>query len=46
MTAPRRVSILVLSAMMLASAAIPFGQRSDPKATRGPAHGDGGVSAF
>jgi hypothetical protein len=32
--------------MMLASAAMPFGQRSDPKATRGPAHGDGGVSAF
>ena len=42
-----RVSILVLSTTVLASTVIAFGvQPSGPKAARGPAHGDGGVSAF
>ncbi len=39
--------ILVLSAPVLASTVIAFGaQRNNPKAARGPAHGDGGVSDF
>ena len=47
MSAPRRMSILVLSTTVLASTVIAFGgQRSSPTAARGPAHGDGGVSAF
>jgi hypothetical protein len=47
MHAPRRLSILVLSTTLLASAVIAFEvQPSSPKPARGPAHGDGGVSAF
>ncbi|MEO5821065.1 MAG: lipase family protein [Vicinamibacteraceae bacterium] len=47
MKAPRRTSILVLSTALLASSVIVFGvQRGSSKGGRGPAHGDGGVSAF
>ena len=46
MTVGWRVSIPVLTSMILASSVMPSGQRSDPTATRGPAHGDGGVAAF
>ena len=47
MNARWRVLILVLSTTVLASTVIAFGvQRSGAKAARGPAHGDGGVSAF